>query len=137
MSASRLNLYGLQILDTRTASDHFPKVADLSFDTITSVPYQNNLVAFNLEQNYPNPFNPKTNIGFRIPDFGFVSLKVYDILGNNVATLMNDYLSAGDYKIEFNASELPSGIYFYQLKATPVGGQAGNYLETRKMVLLK
>ena len=137
MSASRLNQYGLQILDTRTASDHFPKVADLSFDTITSVPYQNNLVAFNLEQNYPNPFNPKTNIGFRIPDFGFVSLKVYDILGNNVATLMNDYLSAGDYKIEFNASELPSGIYFYQLKATPVGGQAGNYLETKKMVLLK
>ena len=130
MSASRLNQYGLQLLDTRTASDHFPKVADLSFDTITSVPYQNNLVAFNLEQNYPNPFNPKTNIGFRIPDFGFVSLKVYDILGNSVATLMNDYVSAGDYKVEFNSSELPSGIYFYQLKS-------GNYLETKKMVVLK
>jgi hypothetical protein len=58
-------------------------------------------------------------------------------LGNNLATLINDYLSAGDYKIEFNASELPSGIYFYQLKATTIGGQAGNYLETKKMMLLK
>lgn len=130
MNASRLNQYGLQLQDTRTASDHFPKVADLSFDTITIVPYQNDLVEFRLEQNYPNPFNPKTNIRFRIPDFRFVSLKVYDILGNNVATLMNDYLSAGEYKVEFNARELPSGIYFYQLIA-------GNYLETKKMLLLK
>jgi len=94
------------------------------------VPYQNDLVEFRLEQNYPNPFNPKTNIGFRIPDFRFVSLKVYDILGINVATLMNEYLSAGEYAVEFNASELSSGIYFYQLKA-------GNYLETKKMLLLK
>ncbi len=94
------------------------------------MPYQNNLFEFNLEQNYPNPFNPKTNIGFQISDFGFVSLKVYDILGNNVATLINDYLSAGEYEVEFNASELPSGIYFIQLKA-------GIYLETNKMVLLK
>ena len=130
MTTSRLNQYGLQLLDTRTASDHFPKVADLSFDDITSVPYQNNLFEFNLEQNYPNPFNPRTNIGFQISNFGFVSLIVYDILGNNVATLMNDYLSAGEYEVEFNASELPSGIYFIQLKA-------GIYLETNKMVLLK
>jgi hypothetical protein len=130
MSASRLNQYGLQLLDTITASDHFPKVADLSFGTITSVPHQNNLVDFKLEQNYPNPFNPKTNIEFRIPDFGFVSLKVYDILGNNVATLVNKYLSTGKYEAEFTASNLPSGIYFYQLKT-------GNYLETKKMMLLK
>jgi hypothetical protein len=137
MSASRLNQYGLQLLDTRTASDHFPKVVDFSFDTITSVSYQNNVVEFNLEQNYPNPFNPKTRIEFRISDFGFVSLKVYDILGNNVATLVNNYLSEGKYNVDFNASELPSGIYFYQLKTTPVSGQAGNYLETKKMVLIK
>jgi len=130
MSATRLNQYGLQLLDTRTASDHFPKVADLSFDTITSVPYQNNLVVLNLEQNYPNPFNPKTNIGFQIADFGFVSLKVYDILGNRITTLINEYLSAGEYEVEFNASQLPSGIYFYQLNT-------GNHLETKKMMLLK
>ena len=133
MNATRLNQYGLQLLDTRTASDHFPKVSDFSFDTITSVHHQTNLVEFNLKQNYPNPFNPKTNIEIRIPsasEGGFVSLKVYDILGNNVATLIDNYLSAGKYEIEFDASELPSGIYFYQL-------QAGNYLETKKMMLLK
>jgi exonuclease III len=130
MSQARLNQYGLQLLDTRTASDHFPKVADISFNTITSIPYQNNLDEFNLEQNYPNPFNPKTNIGFRISNFGFVSLKVYDILGNNFATLISDYLSAGEYEVEFDASELPSGTYFFQLKAK-------NYFETKKMVLLK
>jgi hypothetical protein len=130
MSESRLNQYGLQLLDTRTASDHFPKVADLSFETITSVPYENNLVEFNLEQNYPNPFNPKTNIGFRISNFGFVSLKIYDILGREVATLVNEEKPADEYEVEFSAAKLTSGIYFYQLKA-------GNYLETKKMVLLK
>ncbi|MGB5287373.1 MAG: endonuclease/exonuclease/phosphatase family protein [Ignavibacteriaceae bacterium] len=137
MSASRLNQYGLQLLDTGTASDHFPKITDLSFDTVTSVGHEFKVSEYKLEQNYPNPFNPKTNIGFQIASFGFVSLNLYDILGNHIATLINDYLSAGEYEVEFSANELPSGIYFYQLKATPVGGQAGNYLETKKMMLLK
>ena len=83
-----------------------------------------------LEQNYPNPFNPTTNIGFRISDFGFVSLKVYDILGNEVATLVNEEKSAGDYKVKFDASSLSSGIYFYKLNA-------GSYTEVKKMQLLK
>jgi hypothetical protein len=130
MSASRLNQYGLQMLDTRTASDHFPKVADISFDTVTIVRDEIKVSEYKLEQNYPNPFNPKTNIDFQIADFGFVSLKVYDILGNYVTTLINEYLSAGEYEVEFNASQLPSGIYFYQLNT-------GNYLETKKMMLLK
>ena len=130
MSASRLNQYGLQMLDTRTASDHFPKVADISFDTVTIVRDEIKVSEYKLEQNYPNPFNPKTNIGFQIADFGFVSLKVYDILGNRVTTLINEYLSAGEYEVEFNASQLPSGIYFYQLNT-------GNHLETKKMMLLK
>ena len=130
MSIPRLNEYGLLQFDTRTASDHFPKVSDLSFDTITSVTHKNYLAEFELEQNYPNPFNPSTSIEFRIPESGFVSLKVYDILGNNVATLFNNYLFVGKHKVDFNASGLPSGIYFYQLKT-------GNYLETKKMILLK
>jgi plastocyanin len=94
---------------------------------------------FQLSQNYPNPFNPVTKIKYEIPlgfatspfsKGGFVTLKVYDILGNEVATLVNEVKSAGEYEVEFNENNLPSGIYFYQLKA-------GGFTETRKMVLMK
>ncbi len=85
---------------------------------------------FSLEQNYPNPFNPTTKIRFSIPRTGFASLKVYDILGRVVATLINEDKVAGNYEVEFNASSLSSGIYFYKL-------QANEYSETRKMILLK
>jgi photosystem II stability/assembly factor-like uncharacterized protein len=85
---------------------------------------------FSLGQNYPNPFNPTTNIEFRISEFGFVSLKVYDVLGNEVATLVNEEKSAGTYDVEFDARDLTSGMYFYQL-------QAGTFIKTRKMVLIK
>jgi uncharacterized delta-60 repeat protein len=85
---------------------------------------------FGLQQNYPNPFNPSTKINFRISDFGFMSLKVYDILGNDIATLVNEELPVGEYEFEFNAKTFPSGVYFYQLKA-------GNYTATKKMIFLK
>jgi len=85
---------------------------------------------FTLEQNYPNPFNPNTNIKYRIPDRGFVSLKVYDVLGNEVATLVNEEKPAGSYEVNFNAAGLSSGIYFYEL-------QAGSFVETKKMILLR
>ena len=89
---------------------------------------------FVLYQNYPNPFNPSTNIGFRVADFGFVSLKVYDILGNEVAILINQDLAPGEYEVEFSpASSIQnpaSGIYLYQLKA-------GNFTQTKKMILLR
>ncbi len=85
---------------------------------------------FSLSQNYPNPFNPTTNIEFRIAKFGFVNLKVYDILGNKITTLVGEEFPAGKHEIEFDASGLPSGIYFYRL-------QTGDYVETRKMVLMK
>jgi len=98
---------------------------------------------FSLEQNYPNPFNPTTKIKFTIPTppessplikgrtkEGFVTLKVYDILGNEVVTLVNEQKPAGTYNVEFVGTGLPSGVYFYQLKA-------GDYLNTKKMVLLK
>lgn len=100
-------------------------------------------VAFALEQNYPNPFNPSTKIRYSIPsplssshlskgrnEVEFVTLKVYDILGNEVATLVNEEKSGGVYEINFNATQLSSGIYFYLLRA-------GNYVETKKMTLLK
>jgi len=95
---------------------------------------------FALEQNYPNPFNPTTTISFSIPATGFTSLKVYDVLGNEVATLVNEEKPAGNYTATFsakggsasggNAYSLSSGTYFYKL-------QAGSFIETKKMILLK
>ena len=85
---------------------------------------------FYLSQNYPNPFNPITNFEFRISDFGFVSLKVYDLLGREVAVLIDEEKSAGEYEVEFNGEGLSSGMYFYTLKA-------GNFTDTKKMILLK
>ena len=88
--------------------------------------------SFSLGQNYPNPFNPTTNFGFRLPDFGFVSLKVYDVLGNEIATLINEDKQPGEYKIKFNtgAYNLTSGVYIYQLKS-------GKLFSTKKFILLK
>jgi photosystem II stability/assembly factor-like uncharacterized protein len=83
-----------------------------------------------LEQNYPNPFNPTTTIKYQIPELSFVTLRVYDVLGNEVAALINQEKSAGSYEVEFNGNELTSGIYFYRL-------QAGFFIETKKMLLIK
>lgn len=85
---------------------------------------------FNLSQNYPNPFNPSTNIEYSIPEASFVQLKVYDILGNEVATLVNEEQSPGAYRANFTAENLASGLYIVKL-------QAGNYTATIKMSLLK
>ena len=130
MSPERLAKYGLLKNDSGDASDHFPKVTDYSFNIPTDVSDKTIPNEFNLEQNYPNPFNPTTNIGFRISEGGFVTLKIYDVLGNEVATLVNENKPAGSYEVEFNGSNLPSGVYFYQLKA-------GNNIETKKLMLLK
>ena len=83
-----------------------------------------------LVQNYPNPFNPITTIKYQIPELVLVTLKVFDVLGNEIATLVNEEKPAGNYEVEFNAINLTSGVYFYQLKA-------GTFFETRKMLLLK
>jgi len=85
---------------------------------------------FVLQQNYPNPFNPITNIGFRIADFGFVTLKVYDVLGSEVAALVNEELAAGSYEINFDAGRLSSGVYFYTLSGP-------GFLSSKKMILLR
>jgi hypothetical protein len=91
---------------------------------------------FKLSQNYPNPFNPSTKISWQSPVSSHQTLKVYDILGNEVAILVNEYKSVGRYEVEFDASKLASGIYFYKLEATPNKGSSV-YREVRKMVLLK
>ena len=85
---------------------------------------------FKLSQNYPNPFNPTTVINYQLPEAGKVTLSIYDILGNEVRILVNEERSAGNYEIEFNATGLPSGVYFYILRA-------GSFVESKKMLLLK
>jgi len=85
---------------------------------------------FTLNQNYPNPFNPTTKISWQSPVSSHQSLKVYDVIGNEVALLVDEFRPAGIYEIAFDASNLTSGIYFYRL-------QAGSFVETKKMILLR
>jgi hypothetical protein len=85
---------------------------------------------FHLEQNFPNPFNPSTSIQYAIGSTQFVSLKIYDVLGNEIATLVNEEQNAGSHSIDFNASQLGSGVYFYRL-------ETGIFSETKSMILIK
>ncbi|MGE5398803.1 MAG: carboxypeptidase regulatory-like domain-containing protein [Ignavibacteriales bacterium] len=100
--------------------------------SVTSTPENEGIAPaeYTLKQNYPNPFNPSTTIKFSITNNGFVTLKVYNILGKEVATLMNEEKAAGSYSVVFNARNIPSGIYFYTLTS-------GKFTETKKLVLLK
>ena len=88
------------------------------------------VTSFFLKQNYPNPFNPSTSIQYAVSNRQFVSLKVYDVLGNEIATLVNKEKPEGIYEIEWNATGLPSAVYFYQLKT-------GSFVQTKKMILLR
>jgi hypothetical protein len=83
-----------------------------------------------LKQNYPNPFNPATNFEFQVANHGFVSLKIYDVLGREIATLVNEEKQPGTYTVPWDASSQPSGVYFYTL-------QSGNILQTKQMLLIK
>jgi hypothetical protein len=86
--------------------------------------------AYSLNQNYPNPFNPSTTISFGIPEAGHVTLKIYDLLGNEIVTLVSGSISAGIHNVTFDASNIPSGVYLYKL-------QAGSFIVTKKMILMK
>jgi hypothetical protein len=97
-------------------------------DNVKEIP--GNPETYSLEQNYPNPFNPSTTIRFSVPEAGLVTLKVFNLLGEQVATLVNSDLAKGRYEINFKGNDISSGIYFYTLKA-------GNYVSTKKMILLK
>ncbi|MBZ0180890.1 MAG: T9SS type A sorting domain-containing protein [Melioribacteraceae bacterium] len=85
---------------------------------------------FELNQNYPNPFNPYTNIKYSLPVSKFVILKVYDILGNEMSILVNETKEPGSYEIKFDASDLPSGVYFYSINVD-------GFFQVRKMILAK
>jgi hypothetical protein len=89
-----------------------------------------NPTVFMLYDNYPNPFNPSTTLRYSISEASFTSIKIYDALGNEVSSLVNETKPAGTYEVEFNASDLSSGIYYYTLNA-------GSFSETKKMILMK
>lgn len=90
----------------------------------------NNITDYSLGQNYPNPFNPSTSIKFNIPESGYTTIKVYNLLGSEVATLLDEMKQPGTYEISFNAAVLSSGTYFYSL-------ESGSFRQVRKMILLK
>ncbi len=139
---------GLKIDLRKNGNTHISHPAShisLQFDGAKNLPTE-----FSLEQNYPNPFNPLTVIRYQLPVGRFaespgrlgessynVTLKVYNVLGQEVATIVNEVQDAGFKSVEWNASHIPSGIYFYRLTATPNGGQAGTYIGTKKLMVVK
>ena len=100
-------------------------VSILKISKLQSIPN-----SFKLEQNYPNPFNPSTTIKYSVPENSFINLSVYNLLGERIAELVNETLAAGEYRTDFDATELPSGIYIAKL-------ESGNHKQTIKMILLK
>ncbi len=104
----------------------------VGFGTVTSNDENNTVVPveYGLQQNYPNPFNPTTNINFTIPEQQLVQLKVYNVIGQEVATLVNDVMNQGNYSVTFDAANFSSGVYFYKL-------ETGKFSEVKKMILTK
>ncbi len=95
-------------------------------------------IGYQLFQNYPNPFNAKTIIKYEVPENSIVDIRIYDILGREVKTLVNNEQKVRwKYKVEFDGSALASGVYFYRIKADPSSGSGQAFIETKKMVLLK
>ena len=108
------------------------EIDSLYHNYITAVDVPKNTIpeSFKVYQNYPNPFNPVTKISWQSPVSSQQTLRIYDILGREVATLIDEFKPAGRYEISFNGADLPSGVYFYQLKS-------GEYTAVKKMILLK
>ena len=107
------------------------EVYNPALDPITSVEVDVRLLdKFTLEQNYPNPFNPTTTIKYSVPKLSFITLKIYDVLGSEVALLVNEEKRVGTYELKWDAANLSSGVYFYRL-------QAGSFVETKSMLLVK
>jgi hypothetical protein len=116
---------------------HSAKWVDVVYDPPLSGADEQIKFRYLLQNNYPNPFNPSTRIIYSIAEHSNVLFKIFDILGNEVETLVNEEQSAGTYNLEFNASDLPSGVYFYQLRTVTNYRHAESFIETKKMILIK
>ena len=123
-------IYDLTFTDSITAYAVGENGAILKYHKEIEIPPDSISSNYTLYQNYPNPFNSLTKIKYQIPKISFITIKVYDVMGNNVATLISEEKPAGNYQVDFNASKNSSGVYIYRL-------QAGSFGESRKMVLLK
>ena len=93
--------------------------------------------SYSLGQNYPNPFNSTSNLKFQIVKLGNVKIIVYDVMGREVQTLVNELLQPGTYETKFDGSMLPSGVYFYKLSVRHGGSSTGNFTETKRMLMVK
>ncbi|MBV6478419.1 MAG: hypothetical protein HGGPFJEG_01174 [Ignavibacteria bacterium] len=121
-----------QIVDI-TNKDEFSADKISGEESTASLPNE-----FSLSQNYPNPFNPSTSINYVLPVNGHVSLNIYDVAGREIATLVNDQQSAGNYSVNFDGSSFASGVYFYRLVVSGANqAKSGNFTQVRKMLLIK
>jgi hypothetical protein len=113
------------------ASGSYAEIDNLSFELLTGVNDENAAVTdYKLDQNFPNPFNPSTTIRFTIPESGNTTLRVYNVLGSEVATLLNEVKTSGTHEVVFNANDMPSGTYFYSI-------EVNNFRKVKKMILMK
>jgi endoglucanase len=125
---------GMGIFNRSTGSKAYPDIINAIINSVDTA----KVSAVNEEsQNYPNPFNPITTIEYQVARFSHITIKIYDILGNQVAELINEEKSAGKYLINFNPVKLSSGVYFYKMEAVPTGNKEGLYIETKKLILIK
>ena len=133
--------FQFDIIENPTSIDFDPgKWILKTLQSLTEVEDIYQPIKYSLEQNYPNPFNPKTVISYQLPVSGNVSLRIYDVLGNEVAILIDGYNEAGKHKVDFDATGLNSGVYFYKSLVSDLqgkDGKVGEFVETKKMILLK
>jgi Secretion system C-terminal sorting domain len=122
-SLSEISVYSSNLIGYRINGKEWGHLSGIKNNTNIPAEYK-------LEQNYPNPFNPATLIGYSIPKSGIVIIKVFDVLGREVSTLVNEYKFAGNYSVQFNAGKITSGVYFYRI-------ESGSYVQTKKLVVLK
>jgi hypothetical protein len=129
-------IVGITSNATNIHKSGFWQLAEVIVTSVETVEEETVPEDFQLHQNYPNPFNPTTTIQFALPKSSEVVLKLYDLLGREITTLVDDKLEPGEYKLQFEANGLPTGVYFYRIQAKNV--DTGNYfIETRKFTLLK
>jgi hypothetical protein len=122
--------YKIKVRDYNNNFSDFSSTVSINFSKFNKINSGFVKYDYNLDQNYPNPFNPTTTINYSIKDGGLVILKVFDMLGSEVANLINERKEPGNYSVEFNAADLPSGVYIYKIKA-------GNFVSTKKLILLQ